>query len=221
MRCARFHADDRRPLRERKKAQTRERIADVAAHLFAEHGFDEVSVLDVAHLADVSEQTVYSYFPAKHDLALDRAQAIRQRYYDVVVDRPDGTSPAAAVRVLAAEDIECYRTTSTTEARGEFYALCISSPVVRRFGLEVRDGQVQAIGSAITETCPGLHPALVHTHAAALVSVFQMLADRIGRSVLNGEPAPAHADQLTDLADTAFDDLHQHFLMIIDPATLT
>lgn len=213
--------DERPGLRERKKTKMRERIADAAAHLFAERGFDAVSVLDVAHLADVSEQTVYNYFPAKHDLALDRAQAIQQRYHDVIVDRPDGTSPAAALRVLAAEDIERYRTTSTTEARGEFYALCLSSPVVRRFGLEVRDGQVQAIGAAIAETSPGLHPTLVHTHAAALVSVFQMLGDRIGRSVLSAEPAPAHAEQLTDLADTAFDDLHEHYLMIINPATLT
>lgn len=48
-----------------------------------------------------------------------------------------------------------------------------------------------------------------------------MLGDRIGRSVLSAEPAPAHAEQLTDLADTAFDDLHEHYLMIINPATLT
>lgn len=37
--------------------------------------------------------TVYNYFAAKHDLVLDRAEKIRERYGQVVLDRPQGTSP--------------------------------------------------------------------------------------------------------------------------------
>ena len=39
-------------LRERKKRQTRAAIADAAMALFAEHGFDAVTVADVVALAD-------------------------------------------------------------------------------------------------------------------------------------------------------------------------
>lgn len=46
-------------LRERKKARTRQLIADAAARLFAERGYENVAVSDVAREADVSEQTVY------------------------------------------------------------------------------------------------------------------------------------------------------------------
>ncbi|HEX6024148.1 MAG TPA: TetR family transcriptional regulator [Solirubrobacter sp.] len=74
-------------LRERKKRQTREAIAASAMALFSEHGFDAVTVADVARAADVSEKTVFNYFPTKEDLIfaraeehlLARAEAIRER----------------------------------------------------------------------------------------------------------------------------------------------
>ena len=49
-------------LRERKKARTRRVIADAAARLFAERGYERVAVRDVAREAEVSDQTVYNYF---------------------------------------------------------------------------------------------------------------------------------------------------------------
>ncbi len=55
-------------LRERKKRQTRQAITDAAMSLFAQRGFDAVTVTDVARAASVSVQTVFNYFPAKEDL---------------------------------------------------------------------------------------------------------------------------------------------------------
>src|SRR4030081_1871330 len=64
-------------LRERKKARTRRVIADAAARLFAERGYEQVAVSDVAREADVSEQTVYNYFQTKEQLVTDRDQPHR------------------------------------------------------------------------------------------------------------------------------------------------
>ncbi len=66
-------------LRERKKRAARQAIATTARRLFAERGFDAVTVADVAAAAQVSEKTVFNYFPTKEDLAFaGREEGIAQ-----------------------------------------------------------------------------------------------------------------------------------------------
>jgi AcrR family transcriptional regulator len=61
-------------LRERKKALMRQLISDTATLMFLERGFDEVRVSEVAAACDVSEKTIYNYFPTKESLLLDREE---------------------------------------------------------------------------------------------------------------------------------------------------
>ncbi|MGG7508498.1 TetR/AcrR family transcriptional regulator [Plantibacter sp. YIM 135249] len=202
-------------LRDRKKAQTRHRLADVAARLFAEHGYDAVSVVDVARAADVSDQTVYNYFTAKQDLVLDRADEIRELYGRVVHERAAGSSPATALRQLVADDIARYRQADPTIARGEFPAQCLESPTLRRFALETRELQVLAITEAILTSIPELHPLSVKAHAAALISVIQTITDLIGESMLANGPTDGAAAAMSRDADIAFDELDRAFTSLV------
>jgi AcrR family transcriptional regulator len=68
-------------LRERKKRQTRETIVRTAMELFAAHGFDTVTV------ADVSEKTVFNYFPAKEDLVFSAGMGRTERLLAAVRER--------------------------------------------------------------------------------------------------------------------------------------
>jgi AcrR family transcriptional regulator len=204
-------------LRDRKKARTRERLADVAAALFAEHGYDQVSVADVARAADVSDQTVYNYFPAKHDLVLDRAEEIRLRYDRLVRERPDGTTPAEVVRTLVHEDVDRLRTEPPALARGEFAALCLRSPVLRRYALEFRERQTETVAAAVVETAPGVDPLVAHAHAAALVAVVQWVTDQVGALVLRSDGDAGAADRVRRSADIALDDLGRHFRSLAGP----
>ena len=52
---------------------TRARIAQAAAALFVEKGFEAVTVAEVARAGGVSSATVFKHFPRKEDLYLDRA----------------------------------------------------------------------------------------------------------------------------------------------------
>src|SRR5215471_3305322 len=79
-------------LRELKKQRTRQQIADTAWRLFAERGFDEVPVAEIARQAGVSEATVFNYFPTKEDLVFHRMEAFEQGLLDALRDRPDGES---------------------------------------------------------------------------------------------------------------------------------
>ena len=64
-------------LRERRKQETRQAISDIATQLFADRGFDEVTIAQVADAAGVAKMTVTNYFPRKEDLVFDRAEARR------------------------------------------------------------------------------------------------------------------------------------------------
>jgi AcrR family transcriptional regulator len=73
---ARLHEHDHdQGLRERKKNLTRQLISDTATRMFFERGFDEVRVSEVAAACNVSEKTVYNYFPTKESLLLDREES--------------------------------------------------------------------------------------------------------------------------------------------------
>src|SRR5213595_2049303 len=63
-------------LRERKKRQLRQKLTDTATAMFLERGFEAVRVAEIAEACDVSEKTVFNYFPTKESLVLDHQEAV-------------------------------------------------------------------------------------------------------------------------------------------------
>ncbi len=93
-------------LRERKKKLMRQLISDTATLMFLQRGFDEVRVSEIAAACEVSEKTVYNYFPTKESLVLDReedsATALRRAL------GPDAThaSPVDAVIAILSDEMD-------------------------------------------------------------------------------------------------------------------
>src|ERR1700742_1719274 len=83
-------------LRERKKAETRQQIAETARQLFGARGFEDVKVAEVAAAADVSEATVFKYFPSKEDLFYSGLEAFEAALLEAIRERPPGDSALAA-----------------------------------------------------------------------------------------------------------------------------
>jgi AcrR family transcriptional regulator len=79
-------------LRERKKRETRETITRAAWKLFARRGFDAVTVADIARAANVSEKTVFNYFPTKEDLVFGAGMQRAAALIEAVRTRPPGAS---------------------------------------------------------------------------------------------------------------------------------
>jgi AcrR family transcriptional regulator len=83
-------------LRERKKQRTRELIAETARRLFAERGFEQVTVAEIARAAEVAEKTVFNYFPTKEDLVYWRLESFEEELLETIRRRAPGESILAA-----------------------------------------------------------------------------------------------------------------------------
>jgi AcrR family transcriptional regulator len=188
-------------LREQKKRQTRERIAAAAAALFAEHGYEHVAVTQVAVAANVSEQTVYNYFPTKQQLVLDRERELTEQLVRLVRDRPPRSTPAAAVRGEAVALVAAIEHLSTEQLRGGLGHLAAVSPTVRRLALEMTDRLAEQIAAAISDN-PKAPPAhLARLQATAIAWVFQAITDESGRRSVAGKRPPRIARELRPIAE--------------------
>ncbi|MDH6195630.1 AcrR family transcriptional regulator [Mycobacterium frederiksbergense] len=76
--------------RQRKKLETRRRIADSARRLFLERGYEAVGIRDIAADADVAVTTVFAHFTSKEALVFERDEVFEQRLaLAVTACRPD------------------------------------------------------------------------------------------------------------------------------------
>src|SRR6266566_8799050 len=202
-------------LRERKKARTRRHIADVAARLFAERGYEHVAVTDVAREAEVAEQTVYNYFPTKEQLVTDREQQIQDRLCDLIRSRPPGVTPAAAIRDFVLGSVAGIRSIAAELWRGELGYLAAISPAVHRLALELTDRQAAALAEAISDTT-AIPPEVARLEGIALAGVFQIIISEAGRRTREGQSQAKIADELYLIVENLLGELDRWFS---DPAS--
>lgn len=77
-------------LRERKKIRRREAIVWAAMQLFAERGYDETTIADIAEMADVAPRTVLTYFATKEEIAMAPVVEIAERLVISIRARAEG-----------------------------------------------------------------------------------------------------------------------------------
>jgi len=174
-------------LRERKKLKTRQHIADVAARLFAQHGFENVTVDQVAAAADVAKKTVFNYFPTKEDLAFDRAE---QRELDLVAlvrDRPAGTSVLAAFRDQCERMLAWIAEQEPGFQRGSVVELVRTSQALQRRALEIQENQARILAIELAAACgaPDWDP-VAHTVARTLLAANRAVFREVHRHLADG-----------------------------------
>ena len=139
-------------LRDAKKEETRRQIAAAALRLFLEHGFEEVSIAQIAEAAHVSKMTVFNYFPAKESMFFEFAVERLPDLGRAVRERGPGVSPIAALhRYVRAELERRAEWTGFHDGVAEFARVIFSSPtLIEGFGRMWREGE-QDLLAAFTE----------------------------------------------------------------------
>lgn len=123
--------DDGEGLRERKRRQTRAHIAKTAMSLFAERGFDQVSVAEIAVAAGVADKTVYNYFPVKAQMFFDEAGDILEELLAAVRYRKPGASATDAVAEFIAGRAEWAAARRPARPSARFRQLIAASPALQ------------------------------------------------------------------------------------------
>jgi len=85
-------------VRENKKRRTRQLIEESAVALFAERGYDNVTMAEVARRADVSSATVFNHFATKDALIFSGLERFECELLDVIRARPVTESLPQAFR---------------------------------------------------------------------------------------------------------------------------
>jgi AcrR family transcriptional regulator len=80
-------------LRDRTRRAVRAELAERALELFAERGFDETTVDDIAAAAGLSKRSFFRYFPTKEDAVFGELDAMGEQVAEEIAARPPGEGP--------------------------------------------------------------------------------------------------------------------------------
>ncbi|MEU0883856.1 helix-turn-helix domain-containing protein [Lentzea sp. NPDC005914] len=116
------------PLREQTRTVVRSLLARTAIELFAEKGYDNTTLEEVAAAAGISRRTLFNYFRSKEDLALSSLAEQGELIAACLAQRPADEDPWVALRAAfeVLEEIDM-----TAEGRLEFITLLFGNDSLR------------------------------------------------------------------------------------------
>jgi AcrR family transcriptional regulator len=135
--------------RDRKRLETRNALAAVALDLFAERGFDAVTVNDIADRADVDPSTFYRHFGSKEAVIFSEAGVWTGRLGDAVRAQP-ADLPLLETMRAGSNDLAAMMLVDMDNERRRA-ELIEASPSVRAQGLIVREALIDDVALAIAE----------------------------------------------------------------------
>jgi AcrR family transcriptional regulator len=181
-------------LRERKKQQTRETIANAALRLFAERGYDETTLADIATAANVAPRTIFAYFESKEDILLCEENGFLSALKRRLDERSAGTTTVDAIR-------EFVSSIEHPDEEAKLRKQVIAANPELQVKMRGRHAQLEPmLAESIAKDLgaePGdLRPLLV---AASMATAFTSVSDRIFAAEAAGKPlAPEEGMAIID-----------------------
>jgi AcrR family transcriptional regulator len=195
---------DKPGLRERKKANTRLAISNVATKMFIERGFDDVTVAEVAAAADVSVATIFNYFETKEELFFDREGETIEAQRRFICERKAGeTIPSVLHReFLAAIDAGV----PELMLNGPSFLRTIegSSALRARVRLGFEKAEALLAETLAEETVAAAGDPTPELVAAMLVAIQRTLMESAAAAALRGDAVVSTKRRLRQACDRAF-----------------
>ena len=199
-------------LRERKKQQTRELIAETALRLFLERGFDKVTVAEVAQAAEVAQKTVFNYFPTKEDLFYWRLESFEAELLDAVRDRRPGEPVLEAFGrfVLEPRGLLAKQDPAARERLTAITRMIADSPALLAREQQIFARYTASLAAVLAEEtgarADDVEPWVV---ANALMGVHRGLIDYARRRIVKGARHPRLAGDVLEQASRTLEVLEQ------------
>ena len=179
-------------LRERKKRQTREALTQAALELFAERGYDETTLAEIAESAGVSTRTIFAYFSGKEDILFSTVQTMLDALTRALDERPAGTDALTALR-----DFILSSAHQKTELECKLSDVIAADPTLSSHK-RARIAQLQEVLAAAIADDLGVGPDDLRPQlaAASLTAAFEVLErqDRGASTVPTNEEIAAAID---------------------------
>lgn len=181
-------------LRERKKQQTRETIARAALRLFAERGYDETTLAEIAEAANVAPRTIFAYFESKEDILLCEENGFLTELERRLDERPAGTTTVDAIR-------EFLSSIEHPDEEAKLRKQVIAANPDLQVKMRGRHAQLEPmLAESIAKDLgaePGdIRPLLI---AASMAAAFTSVSDRIFAAEAAGKPlAPEEGMAILD-----------------------
>lgn len=198
---------DRTGLREHKRQRTHDAVSAAAISLFLEHGFDRVSVAEIAAAAEVSKPTLFRYFRSKEDLVLHRIADHEGEPARVVRQRPAEQTALAALHEHFLDGLTRRDPVTGLNDHPEvlaFHNMVFSTPSLSARLNEYVARDEEALTDALVQTAHAPDQLTARLAAAAILAVQRVLARENWRRLAAGETASALYDTAKTSADNAF-----------------
>lgn len=192
-------------MRQRQKEQTRQLISGSASRLFAERGFDAVTVAEVARAAEVSEMTVFNHFPTKEDLFFEKMEFFEERLLEAVRARAEGVSAVDAFRRLILDSCRTLAQQERAEAIAKAAGVIGASHALQAREREIVAQYTKRLAELLAaETRAREHDVEPWGVASGLMGAHRALVSFVRRNVLAGHSGPRLAADARSQARRAF-----------------
>jgi len=201
-----------------KKARTRAHVRDVAQRMFADGGFDAVTIADVARAADVAVQTVFNHFATKEELFFDGRLPWVDGPAEAVRTRAPGVSPLTALRHHLVEGAGHFISLHLSPEGRSFADAVTSCPALAAYEQQVIQEAEKRLSEALAEAWvtdpepgspyPSSAPLLAPLTAAMWLAASRVVFVEQRRRASGDEDVARQVAELQRLVDQVLSSMH-------------